>query len=329
MTTLFSSQVDSIDIDTNSSSIIVGLSNLEGNIWDGSLKILSLTTGLEEVSCPTSAGISMCRFSGLGKEKSLVLTARDDGNVYLYSSQNLQELRVIAAHDDIVSAVIDDNKNESQFATCGWDGDICIWDWKSNNQTQTEPVYAIRRGHYGQVNDISFNPNNTNSLCSVGQDGFVRLWDKRSPSSSSNSTSNDCTHVYDIGQASSCVLWEPENEYSIAVGTDSGDILIIDCRKDNTSSLIIQHSTHKGRVRRIIANSNRPDMLLSSSDDTTVALVRKNINSIDNCMHEEGRLSVHSDYVTDIAWISGNNNEDDVIFTCSSDKSIHRSTISI
>jgi WD40 repeat protein len=323
MTTIFSSQVDSID--TNSSSIIVGLSNLEGNIWDGAIKILSLTSGLEEVSCPTSAGISMCRFSGLGNEKSLVLTARDDGNVYLYSSQNLQELRVIAAHDDIVSSVIDDNSNESQFATCGWDGDICIWDWKSNNQAQSEPLYAIRRGHYGQVNDISFNSNNSSSLCSVGQDGFLRLWDRRTSTSS-----NDCTHVYDIGQAGSCVLWEPENEYSIAVGTDSGEILVIDCRKANTSSLTIKHSTHKGRVRRIIANVDRPGMLLSSSDDTTVALVRKNINSTGNKMYEEGRLAVHSDYVTDISWISGNNNnEGDVIFTCSSDKSIQRSTISI
>ena len=165
-------QIDSVDVSSSGQRIIIGISALEGNTWDGGLKLLS-NEGVEICSKHSPAGISMVRFSG----SRLLLAARDDGTVVMYSSDKLEEMQVFEAHDDIASCVADDPHNESQFASCGWDGDIYLWDWRLHASKQA-PVTSYNHAHNGHINDLKFSPFDANTFCSVGRDGLLRLWDK-------------------------------------------------------------------------------------------------------------------------------------------------------
>ena len=80
--------VDSVDTNSSGKKMVIGQSSLEGNTWDGGLTLASCIDGSEIKTVQCRAGISMARFSG-----SLILTARDDGNIGFHSADNLDEVR--------------------------------------------------------------------------------------------------------------------------------------------------------------------------------------------------------------------------------------------
>jgi Tol biopolymer transport system component len=85
--------VDSVDVSPSGRKLIIGQSSLEGNIWDGGITLVSSVDGSEIASKSCPAGISSVRFSG----STLILAARDDGNVSLYSADNLEEIRQVSS----------------------------------------------------------------------------------------------------------------------------------------------------------------------------------------------------------------------------------------
>lgn len=260
-------QIDSVDISSSGQRIILGLSSLEGNTWDGGLKLLS-NEGVEICSKHSPAGVSMVRFSG----SRLLLAARDDGTVVMYSSDKLEEMQVFEAHDDIVSCVADDPHNESQFASCGWDGDIYLWDWRLHASKQA-PMTSYNHAHNGHINDVKYSPFDANTFCSVGRDGLLRLWDKREQPSSG------CASIMNIGQSSSCISYEHSDENILLVGTDAGDISLIDIRVGSSNPILCNTKIHQGRVRKIVPGMSE-GLFVSASDDTTYAICSHNKESI-------------------------------------------------
>lgn len=247
-------QIDSLDVNSSGQRIVIGLSSLEGNTWDGGLKILS-REGFEVCSKYSPAGISMVRFSG----SRLLLVGRDDGVVVMYSSDKLEEMQIFEIHDDIVSCVTDDPHNESQFASCGWDGNIYIWDWRLHVSKQA-PLNSYCNAHNGHVNDVRYSPFNQDIFSSVGQDGLLRVWDKR------ESPSSGCASIINIGQACSCLSYEISNDNILYVGTDSGEISVVDPK--GTKPVLFNSKLHNGRIRKI-SPSQTSNEFLCASDDTT------------------------------------------------------------
>lgn len=265
MSTSFISQADSLDV--SESFVVVGLSNLEGNIWDGGVKLLSIENGEELQSKHCECGISMIRFAG--QNKNFVLTARDDGNVALYSSSTLDDLLLLPAHDDYVSCVAVHGSNETEFVSCGWDGAIKIWDWQSANKDT--PTLSITGAHYKHVNEISINPLESPLLASVGQDGFLRIWDRRT-----DINAEGCAQIHNLHQAGACVTWDVNRCNFLYAGTDAGDVAAFDLRVSggdtSAGECFKEQRVHKGRVRRLSTVSGHPGMLVSCSDDTTIAV---------------------------------------------------------
>ena len=259
-------QIDSIDVNSSGQRIVIGLSSLEGNTWDGGLKLLS-NEGTELLSKYSPCGISMVRFSG----PRLLLAARDDGDVVMYSSDKLEEMQVFGIHDDIVSCVADDPHNESHFASCGWDGNIYIWDWRLHTSKQA-PVTSYINAHSGHINDIKYSPFDQNILSSVGQDGLLRIWDKR------QSPSSGCASIINIGQSCSCLSYENADENVILVGTDSGDISVIDPR--GTKTILMSTKIHQGRIRKISPSQAVSNIFLCASDDATYTICTRGSESI-------------------------------------------------
>jgi WD40 repeat protein len=258
--------IDSIDIDSTGTKLILGQSSLAGNTWDGGLTLLSIDQQ-DEITKYSPAGISTVRFSG----SNLILAARDDGTVAVYSALDLNEIQVFNAHDDVVSCVADSPWNESHFGSCSWDGSVHMWDW----QTKATPVSSYFTAHQGHVNAISFSPFDPQMFVSVGWDGYARQWDKRINSSSGPSSS------VDMDQISSCVTYDSADANTFLVGTDAGDISVCDIRAlDSTNALVSTSRIHKGRVRRILASPTKSSVCVSASDDTTYAICSTDSGSL-------------------------------------------------
>ena len=275
--------VDSVSV-SSTGQLALGLSSLDGNIWDGGITLLS-NEGNEICSKILPTGVSMVRFAG----PRIVVAARDDGDVAVYSSEDLKELRLISAHDDIVSCVAIDPHHENQFASCGWDGSIYLWDWNNANPQKQTPLQSYILAHHGHVNELTFSLTNAHVLSSVGQDGFLRVWDLREKSAA------NCACIVDLGQVGSCVV-STLNDHALLVGTDAGRVMTIDIRSVSSSSsssssskdydgtpsttpmsvgIVSMASLHRTRVRRILSLDHVTDMegmFVSASDDMSYAI---------------------------------------------------------
>ncbi len=297
---VFKYHCDSIAIDQSQGTTrgyALGLSSLDGNIWNGCVKIISLPEGNELASRDFQCGIPIVRYH---HSNTVILAGRDDGNISILSPDDLDELQVIPAHDDIVTAICS-NKFNSQFASASFDGYIKIWDITADGVYTPVCIFS---GHTGNVTDICFSNRSQYELCSIGQDGFVRLWDQRQ--------SRDCIGLFSIGQPGSAILWDPHSESNVIAGTDSGTLLFINFEILSKSNGINQYkeasttvsNNRSGRIRRIIGNKDKEDVFIIASDDTYISVLeRKLIDQMVVIEAKEDDITKHTDYVTDIAWV--------------------------
>lgn len=297
----FKYHCDSIAVDQSpgvTKSYALGLSTLDGNIWNGCVKIMSLPEGNELASREFNCGIPIVRYHN---SNTFILAGRDDGNISILSSDDLDELQVIPAHDDIVTT-ISGNKFNSQFASASFDGYIKIWDILADGSYTLACIFS---GHTGHVTDICYSNRNQYELCSTGQDGFVRLWDQRQ--------SRDCIGLISIGQPGSAILWDPHSDSNVVAGTDSGTLYFIKFEVLSKSSTGINQykesnttvsNNRNGRIRRIIGNIDKENIFMIASDDTYISVLeRKLVDEAIVIEVKEDDITKHTDYVTDIAWV--------------------------
>jgi len=259
----FSDHVDAVDC--TDSLIAVGLSSLEGNIWDGGVQLLSLTSGEVVQSVKRNTGIASIHF--VGDEKNVIVAAGDDGSVSLHKTEDISDAHIVAnAHSDCVSSICSDTFTPSLFTTGGWDGAIKVWDIYANDLLK--PLLSLDDAHQRPINGLAMGKTGTaanNLFASVGQDGFLRLWDQRM------GLKNGCAQIHNVMQAVSCVEWDNFEGHQVYVGTDAGHIGCYDIRQSNQSWTALQR-IHKGRVRRIRSAKSVPGVIFSASDDASIAV---------------------------------------------------------
>lgn len=269
MALTYSMQIDALDI--NDENIAIGLSNLEGNIWNGSIQILKLNTGEIVSSQQSDAALSDVKFlHSASKHESLILSARDDGFIGVYQS-NLENASFIDAHNGMISSLaIPSHFNDdiSLFST-GYDSQIIAWDLST-----LKPVHYILNAHTGPVIDAcSFEMSaHGSALVSVGYDGYARIWDFRV-----GSYSDQCVCIFNLGYSGSCVTIDKANNNMLISGNEAGEITCHDIRAASSGSyasdpLICTIPAHKLRVRKVKTSANRPNIIVSCSDDTTIGV---------------------------------------------------------
>jgi WD40 repeat protein len=284
----FDYHADSLSISKDASTLAVGLSNLEGNIWDGGVKVISVETGVELASAHLRCGTNVVKFvshenHANSTTASSILAGRDDGLISFFEmsdSSSLTELARFDGHDDIVASIAL-MSSTSKFYSCGWEGNIILWDPLSGSPC-TAPLHLIRNAHFGHVNDITCSGSSSECLlASGGDDGFLRLWDSRQSSTAGAA----CSQLLPVKQPISCLYWDERHAHRIFAGTDSGKICGFDLRQlgdthhnsdDTLSSSGQDESTqsfrHTKRVRRIISSESHSDLLFSVSDDGSIGV---------------------------------------------------------
>lgn len=335
MESKFSKQVDSIDC--SSSQVAVGLSSLEGNTWDGSVSVLGTTDANNQVLTENfKHGVCVVKFFNPSNdfetaEAPFILCGDDSGDVTVLTSADLSRKFCVSAHDSCASALTF-HHNSDEFISGGWDGSIRIWKF-SHDACSTAPVQAATEAHFKCVHDMSTNPSDAATFCSVGQDGFLRLWDKR------QRMQNGCSAIHSFKQSLSCVEWDLHRPDNILLGSDSGSIFRVDIRKNyvlpvtvaeniahlangtkyccstTTSGLKTrQFSTiHSGRVRAIKTSPYLPaGTFASCSDDRSVVISQ--LPEYNNCTVAKNtdnsctelvakvlsRATPHSDYISGV-----------------------------
>lgn len=253
----FNLHVDALDVHDN--HIAVGLSSLEGDVWDGGLHLLSADDGQTLHSIHCDAGISSVRF--VGKQKDTLACACDDGTVKLYDL-TLELLNTIEAHDDITSTVLPLHAS-NHMTSAGWDGVLKVWDLAHHDVAL---AYQVNDAHFGAINDLTACPTQNQTIASVGNDGFLRIWDMRIPAK------EGCVSIFGHDQAVSCAEWNIGLDNVIYTGTDAGDVFTLDTRYFKEGGHYRKSSIHKARVRKICSLATHRELILSCSDDTSIMI---------------------------------------------------------
>jgi WD40 repeat protein len=153
------------------------------------------------------------------------------------STHNASRDAVSAQHRDQLTAndVKWSNKLfDTCIATAATSGRIVIYD-------VNRPSLEVARfhEHTRQVHKLAFSPYQGALLLSGSQDGTVRMWDLRVPTSESNVRTVSIKRFFGNSDGVRDVRWSPTDGVEFAIGTDSGAVQKWDFRKENAPMLKI------------------------------------------------------------------------------------------
>ena len=122
-------------------------------------------------------------------------------------------------HDNIISALACDGNDVHAFYTVDWDGYLCQCHVDESSMRVTSDEIDA---HKGIINDMTALAGQ-HALCTVGVDGFARVWDTRT-------LSVGCSAILPIGQIGSAVAWHPERANELVIGREDGILSVFDIR---------------------------------------------------------------------------------------------------
>mmetsp|Transcript_86198 Transcript_86198/g.248907 ORF Transcript_86198/g.248907 Transcript_86198/m.248907 type:complete len:467 (+) Transcript_86198:127-1527(+) len=152
---------------------------------------------------------------------------------------------------------------EGFLASGSEDTTVCVWDVNTANNGVCQAT-SIFKGHTDVVEDVDWHHKDSNMLCSVGDDGSLRLWDLRDPSKPIHLVEK--AHDSDVN----CVSFNPKNEFILATGSADKTIGIWDIRnlKQRTHTL----AGHTDQVYMVDWSPFNESILGSASADRRVGI---------------------------------------------------------
>jgi WD40 repeat protein len=280
------------NIDIQGDLAVVGLSNLQGNDWNGGISLISTEKGTVLQDIRVETGITKaCFTSSPETPNSLISCACDNGEILFYklfcgdpndqmtedadNSSPVYSFHLISklnAHDDVVSTIVTDpydtTGNRYLLLSAGWDSCIKVWDIETMQKIHSLPdslsfsssksVYSLRNAHYSHVNDLSFASYHPSMIVSAGEDGFARIWDLRLPAT------HGCSQIIEHDSPVTCIHWAANSTddfqhiTSFYTGTMTGEVHYHDIRFIRPLNGRPQSGNHlhKRRVRKIKSISN-------------------------------------------------------------------------
>jgi hypothetical protein len=99
--------------------IVVGLSQLEGNLWNGAVSVVT-ASGEQLAVAPQEHGVSALT----AHSPAAVVAGSDCGELRLMGAATLELYRSISAHDSVVSALVASSAAgaEQRLVSAAWDG---------------------------------------------------------------------------------------------------------------------------------------------------------------------------------------------------------------
>ena len=279
---------------------------------DGTARITDLSDGnVEEIFA--SSAIRRARFSGDG---AYVVVADASGTAAVYEQtdgiigdQPVKVLTHIASSagedSSLWSAAFSSDDNYDYVATAGDDGYVKLWKWRDE---QAEPILFRHRPGIAAVSDVAFNPTDEHLFVSVGGDGMVRGWDRRTP----GEPKIRCEQVHTAWIWH--VAFDPSGHY-VATSSDDGTAVVwkIDWGNDTGSCVpVARLAGHSGSVSGVAFDPSNPDHVVTSGADGTFRIWNWDTET------ELKRTSAHNSWINTIAFDADGN----TMLTASDDKTI-------
>jgi WD40 repeat protein len=203
---------------------------------------------------------------------NLIFTGSDDGCIRLFS-QDLSLETAVSAHDDIVSALHIDHLNQNLISG-SWDGSFSLWSYAEGRMMTPLRSFSA---HSGPVYEITSQDQSPSVCCSIGHDGFIRIWDFRD--SVADGHSSNCISIASMNQIGSTCSWSFSNPNQILCGLEDGSVLFYDIRYSSSRSspspslsFLHSHPSAGGsRVNKILTSSS--DGYVSASSDGSITSV--------------------------------------------------------
>lgn len=303
---LIHNHIDSIQFD-NDGGLLVAASSLTNRYWVGALFYFEEPEKAPDAEYCTvkhqlDKGVTDVKWIPNAKK---FVCAMDTGSVELWFLGNNQETKEVTMmcmadpveHDDIVTSV-SVNADSSRVCSSSQDMRIKIWDLEEFTSMHSY------KGHSDTVHMAEYHPSDTNLLLSCSQDGSLLLWDTRK----SKPASFIDTQL--LPSVATCLTWQPGNEFTFVVGTETGDIVSQDTRQTNQP---LSSAVHTRTVNKLAFAPHRNDVLATCSDDSTstvLQLVNQKCTVLKTIKHE--------DFVKGLAWRPTTNQ----LFTSGWDKSV-------
>jgi len=300
--------IDAVATTTKHSTVVVATSRVFGNDWDGG--VTAYTEGDDSgKSCHMPCGCTDVAWVGDAAEH--VAVACDDGNVVVLELSSMgaegwRPAHVLADHENIVTSVSACPLALDTFASSSVDQTIKVWSLSAAEQSSD--CISTLRGHCCPVWDVEYSPQDRNVLCSVGQDGQMRMWDDRKPDGGPTMTSMP------QGSPLFCLSWSSSGDM-IATGSENGEVLFFDPR--SIEEPLQKWQGHTDSVRRVAMLPGK--RVATASDDCHVAIVSMAAGK----PVLEAKRKTHTDYVRGLCTVSHAASSDKMgLISCSWDRSL-------
>ena len=199
---------------------------------------------------------------------------------------------LLTGHTAVAPFALASARLEPRLASGGTDRAVCLWDLRDHaggallavpaagaegrkslnsgglgSLASSAPPQLTARvlfmGHDKSVEDVAFNPNSAELLCSVGDDSALCFWDARAGPAPvqkvAQAHGNEDIHTCD---------WAPQDEHLVATGSADTTVRVFDRRRVGAPLHVLVG--HKAAVNVVQWCPDRIGVLASGSDDACV-----------------------------------------------------------
>lgn len=284
--------------------LLLGASCLTGQYWFGSLWFYQQPEQAPDVeSCTAGVQLEAGVGSAQWVDTTHVLVGLDTGGLALWRLEDDFHTFVLSqsasGHDGVVTSV--SVTSDSQLAvTAAHDRCIKIWDLPS-----TSLIYSAK-AHNDLISCVDCHPSESDLFLSCAQDNKILLWDRRKPKPAKVLNKSPIQHT------ATCLRWQPGQTHKFAVGSESGQVALLDTRAGVDNFLTAW--PHERPVYSLQFCADTPSLLASVGEDcrTVVTSVQEE-DDMKQIYFDES----HQDFVHGLTWPSYSK-----LYTCAWDAKV-------
>ncbi|OAD58533.1 Methylosome protein 50 [Eufriesea mexicana] len=296
----------------NEKSVLLGGSNLTDRYWNGSVWYYNDITNFDRdkaaLVAKTESGV--CDAVFLQSDKFVI--GEDSGTLQVFDlstqpidSNELQSTGYAALHDSsllTLSVFVD----KEHVVSGGMDCCIKIW-----NISELMATYSFGFAHTDTVTCVDVKPGSNSEFVSTSSDCKALIWDTRLQKPA------QCILERDAGLTAVC--WNLSLPNVLAIGSEDGEIIIVDARKGSVKVLSESFAFCRP-VHRLSFNQNlgRTEELAACCDDISVEVF--DITNELSLIYKDDR---HTDFVRGLTWF------DSHLYSCSWDNTVLKHTINL